>query len=361
MGVVYSDNEIKTFLEDGVVTFNSEEIEDGQIQPSSLDLRCGYGKRVWHMPYSSIPKGDLIKFLNSRSTHNFRLTNKKFLHKGVVYIIELEESLKLPKRVSARSNPKSTTGRLDIHARLLTEDGQSFDNISEGYGGKLFLEVVSNSFDLDIPPGYSFNQIRFFNGTERLDQGRLEYLSRSEPLLLDTNGEPIKSENFLRGGAVYLTLDLDSEDPGYKVRDDAPLVDLTQGKKSHPMSRYFEEVNLSEEGLEIIPDSFYLLKSRERSIIPRDHCAEMIDVSTNLGEFRAHYAGFFDPGFSSVCIMEVRNTSKTSFLLRQNQPISSLWFYGLIGDPSKVYGEEIGSNYQGQSVVSPAKIFDLER
>ena len=348
-GTVYVDSAIKGFIESGVIKHSSQEIDEKQIQPSSLDLRCGFGKRIWHMPYSSIPKGNIMDFLNSRSDYGFDLTEKRFIHKKNVYIIELEEKLTLPKDISAKSNPKSTTGRSDIHTRLITEDGQSFDDIRRGYEGRLFLEIVSNSFNLFIPPGHSFNQIRFFNGIgKKLDQGMLEYLARSESLLLNADGNSIDGEKFIRDGAVYLTLDL--EKTGYKVRDDAPAVDLSSGEEFYPASRYFEKVNLNEDGLMIIPDSFYLLNSKEVVTIPQDHCAEMVDISTTLGEFRAHYAGFFDPYFRDFGTMEVRNAGNTPFLLRNGQPISSLVFYALIGKPSEVYGKERGSHYRGGRV-----------
>ena len=195
-GNVYHDKAISGFIEKGIIT-PSTEVDKSQIQPSSLDLRCKFSGKIWHMPYSSLPQGDLVKFLDSESTHDFQLTENRFLHRGSVYVVELEEELVLPEGISARSNPKSTTGRLDIHARLLTENGKVFDNVREGYKGKLLLEIVSNSFDLVLPPGFSFNQMRFFRGLpQTLNQGMLEYLARSEDLLIDSKGKKISSKDF---------------------------------------------------------------------------------------------------------------------------------------------------------------------
>lgn len=358
-GRVLVDSEIKDLIREGNITTNSKRIntrrKGGQVQPSSLDLRTGFGKNVWHVPYSSIPPGNVLDFLDSESTHSFELSEKRFLHKKSVYVFELEEGLYIPEHMSGRSNPKSTSGRLDVHGRLITENGKGFDDIAEGYNGRLFLELVSNSLDLFVPPGFLFNQVRFFDGVgSRLDQGMLEYLARSEPLLLDGNGKPLDSKEFVREGSVYLTLDL--EKPVYRLKDDAPSVDLSLGKESHPASEYFELVKPGKEGLRIFPDSFYLMTSREVVRMPEDHCAEMADILTSLGEFRAHYAGFFDPCFNDFATMEVRNTGTTSFLLRHGKPITSLHFYRLNKSPSVTYGEEKGSSYVAGRTF--AKFFD---
>ena len=366
-GTVYPDYRIHDFIEKDVVHSNTEinlNEKGGQIQPASLDLRCGFGKRVWHIPYSSNPSGkNLLDLLESKSTHSFLLDEKRFMHKQNVYIIELEEELNLPSGIFARSNPKSTTGRCDIHVRLLTENGQSFDQVKEGYKGRLFLELVSNSFDLEMSPGFSLNQIRFYRENDVLDQKSLRHLARGTPLLFDNNEDPLPRESYVMDGATSLTLDLEPNDLGYKSREDAPKLDLSSEINSLPLSEYFESINLCEGGIVIIPDSFYLLKSRERSKIPEFYCAEMVDISTDIGEFRAHYAGYFDSGFDSISVLEVRNMSKTSILLNKGQMISSLKFYEMVDKPKTLYGECKNSNYQGQSQVRPAKFFhnDLKK
>lgn len=357
-GNVYTDKKIGDFIRDGVI-LSDNKIDDGQIQPSSLDLRCGFGKKIWHMPYASIPDGNLVDLLNSDSHQTLDLDKKIFLHKNTVYVIELEEKLNLPEEISARSSPKSTTGRIDVHVRLMTEDGMDFDNVRRGYNGKLFLEVVSNSFNLNLQPGYSFNQIRFFDEIKKLDSGMLEYLARSESLLKKLNGDRINPENYIgNNGEVYIKLNLDSEDKGYVARSDcSETLNLPSEKASLPLSKYFQNVIFNNDSLVIMPNSFYLLKSKEIANVPKDHCAEMVDISTNLGEFRSHYAGFFDPGWDDIAVMEVRNTSKIPFLLKNDQTISSFSFYKLIGECKNPYGAGIGSNYSGQREIKPAKFF----
>ena len=360
------DEDIKNFINNGIIE-SDKEIEDTeektQIQPSSLDLRCGFDKKIWHLPYSSIPTENLKGFLDSSQTHSFDLTEKRFLHKGAVYVLELEESLNLPSGISAKSSPKSTTGRIDVHTRLLTEDGNDFDNIEEGYDGKLFLEIVSNSMNLYLHPGYSLNQIRFFRGPKtEVNQKTLESLVKLENIMMDAKEKPISPEDYVNGNSLLLTLDLDENDPGYKLREDAPALDFTSEKNSLSLSKYFEKVNLINGNLVLNPHSFYLLKSKEIVSIPDDYCAEMVDISTELGEYRAHYAGFFDPGFKETAVMEVRNTSDVPILLRDGQRISSLKFYSLTGKPTRTYGEELKSSYNKQTgKVKAAKFFDMDK
>ena len=363
---VCTDEDIQDFIGEGVIKSDRGIKNAGemtQIQPSSLDLRCGFGKKVWHLPYSSTPVKNLREFLDSTATHSFDLTEKRFLHKGSVYVLELEESLNLPSGISAKSSSKSTTGRIDIHARLLTEDGRDFDNIAENYNGKLFLEVVSNSMDLYFYPGDSLNQIRFFRGPKtEVDQKTLESLLELEGIIKNFDVEPIHLEDCVIDNFLLLTLSLDENDPGYKLREDAPALDLSSEKNSLPLSKYFERVNLVDGNLILNPHSFYLLKSREVVSIPRDYCAEMVDISTELGEYRAHYAGFFDPGFKETAVMEIRNTSDVPILLREGQRISSLKFFGLTREPEKIYGKKLDSNYDGQrGKVKAAKFFDMDK
>tara|TARA_Y100000310_G_C20602292_1_gene773690 strand:+ start:150 stop:1250 length:1101 start_codon:yes stop_codon:yes gene_type:complete len=360
---VLPDCEIKDLIDKKAITSN-EPISEKQIQPSSIDLRCSSKlNNAWRMPYSSIPTGNLKEFLEKTAHYCFSLESG-FIDEGDVYVIELEEFFDLPEGISAKSNPKSTTGRLDIHTRLLTDEGMEFDNIRAGYKGGLFLEVISRSFGLRVPPGHSFNQVRFFRGgrdAERLDSRNLEYLAEQKSLLVNIDGTPINQErSIMDDGTLSLTLSLDPNDPGYVARSDVPSVfDLSVGKGTVPFSRFFHKVSPDAEGLVIVPGLLYLLGTKEIISIPENHCAEMVDVATGRGEFRAHYAGFFDPGFNARGVMEVRNISGENILLRPGQPISSLWFYRLTQNPSKIYGKDVGSSYQGQTGIRGAKFFDM--
>lgn len=349
----YSDTDIKKALALGIVGSNRE-ISEEQIQPSSLDLTMS--NKLWCLPYSSIPRLNMELFLEENSQYAVELRDGTFLHKNVVYIVELNEYLNLPDGVEAKSNPKSSTGRIDIHVRLLTNNGLYFDQVPAGYKGKLYLEIYSQTFDIIASPGISLNQIRIFDlGTKTLDDGMLRYLSRSEKLVIN-EGEGKVDDEVIEHDSVYLTLDLSGEESALIARHDAPPIDLR--RRDLELKSFFEKPNFTKEGLIISPNSFYILSSKEIISIPIDHCGEMADISTKSGEFRAHYAGFFDPGFCAKAVLEVRNTG-APFLITNGQRIANIKFSKLKSPPIKTYGEGIGSNYQGQK-INPGKFFKKE-
>lgn len=348
----YSDREIKGAIERGQIQ-TATQFEDSQIQPSSIDLTLG--NKIYCMPCSSLPGTNLQGFLESRKKYLASSEPKTFLHANQVYVVELNESLKLPPDISARSNPKSTSGRIDVHVRLLTEGGKHFDEVSPGYQGKLYLEIYSQTFDLIVQPGQSLNQLRVFDSSARaLDEGRLEYLCRSGNLVYDKNGSQLETRDYLEKDSLFLTLDLDKEISGYVAKKDTPPLDLSL--RNIPRFQFWEPVTPQNGEIIISKGSFYIFNSTEVTEIPNDHCAEMADVSTNTGEFRAHYAGFFDPGFKARSVLEVRN-SGAPFRLVHGQRIANLRFFKLKSTPEKIYGINQNSNYQGQE-LKLAKFFD---
>lgn len=350
---VFSDQDIIDLINNSNIISNTK-IDDSQVQPSSLDLTIG--KKIYHMPFSSIPDRDIGEYLKSKSNYEVDLTKNRFLHKGNIYVAELNESLNLPDNICARSNPKSSIGRIDVHVRLITENGNYFDEIPPGYKGKLYLEIYPNSFDLIVPANTSFNQIRLFDvGARELDLGTLNYLAKYETILTRDNIK-IDPEQYVENDSVYVTIDLSEEVPGYVSRQDAPPIDLS--KRDLPLSKYFNKINLYENGIIIQKDSFYLFKTKEKIYTPVTHCAEMSDISTKSGEFRAHYAGFFDPGFGAETVLEVRNSGAPHYI-KDGQRIAGIKFFELRSKPNKTYGSQIGSSYQNQTGVKPAKFFDI--
>lgn len=355
---VYSDRDIKDMIESGGIESLIEIDQENQVQSSSLDLTIR--EHLYCMPYSTIPGKDMATHLKNNNDYMIDLNKHTFLHPNTIYIAELNESLDLPERVAARANPKSSIGRIDTHVRLLTNQGRSFNEVEEGYTGKLYLEICSNTFNLLVPPRTSFNQIRFFDSDVKpLNQGMLEYLSKSNELLFDEKGKPLNAEDFLDSGSLFITLNLRGDVPGYVARRfDAPKLDMS--KRDLPLSKYFDKVGLIDEGVIINKDSFYLFGGAEVLKIPTDHCAEMIDIDTKSGEFRAHYAGFFDPNFTANPVLEVKN-SGSPFLLRHGQRITSFIYFKLKSEPEVVYGEGGKSHYQGQTGVRPSNYFDKDK
>ena len=271
-------------------------------------------------------------------------------------MIELEEQLFLSHDIEAKSNPKSSIGRIDTHVRLLTGGGKFYDRIRSGYDkGKIFLEVIPHSFNILVKEGDCLNQVRFKDVSDNwLTNRELQYIHEyTDGILLDKKDKKLSIDNLVENDSLALTLELPRKNAGYEARKNSPPVDLS--KRNLPFSEYFEEVRVSNDGIIIDGNSFYLLCSSEIVKIPEDHCAEMVDIRTYMGEYRAHYAGFFDPGFNGQAVLEVRNYSPVPFILKRNKQITSLVF-NKVKSKQKYHG-----SYQEQRGIKAAKFFDMDK
>jgi len=296
-----------------------------QVQPASLDLRLG--ARAWRVRASFLPGlgrrvGDRIPAV---AMHELDLTAGAVLERGCVYIAELEERLALPPGVSARANPKSSTGRVDVFVRALTDHGAAFDDVAEGYAGPLYLEIAPQTFSVLVRSGTRLNQLR---------------LKRGEPAPLS-----IRS----------VGVDLESPLAGFRARRHAGVIDLDL-EDGHDPRDYWEPLEPRRGELLLDPGEFYILASKERIEIPVLQAAEMTPIDPAVGEFRVHYAGFFDPGFGTSetdsvgarGVLEVRS-HETPFLLEDGQTVARLVFTPLTARPDRLYGEN-GSHYQRQGL-----------
>ena len=365
---VYSDDGIREFIKRRVVDLGDEGSDEknaaSNVQPSSLDLRVG--GHFYCLPYSSIPpKGERLEdYFKRIANYDFGIEEDQlgFLHKGSVYAVRLQEGLFLSEHISARANPKSSTGRIDLHARLVSEGGVSFDDVPVGYSGDLWLELTPRSFDVKLRAGECLNQLRFMDReSEPLSEPDLLCLNRDCGIVYDLSDERIDEgevSDLLYKGAVGMTASVGNGLVGYIARRDAPPVDLS--KRDLPASLYFDRVYSNDGSFVVSPDSFYILNSKEVVSIPSSTCAEMIDIDTGMGEFRGHYAGFFDPGFHAQSVLELRNYGQP-FLLRDGQVVSGLNYFRMKGNPSVDYGAEgLGTHYQGQKGPRLAKFFAME-
>ena len=351
---VYSDVGLRRFIDSGIIT-SEKSIEETQIQPSSLDLRIG--RKLYHLPYSVIPGKNVERYLEENANYEIDLHHNGFLHQRNVYIAELLERVKLPPNIMGEVNPKSSIGRTDTLVRLITEGGESFDNISAGYKGKLFLEIYSSSFDIILNEGLPLTQLRLMDSqTKKLGSKNLESLCKCKGLL-SYNGKNINPINYTEKDSICLRLDLGGKIPGLIAIKNAPPVDFS--KRDQPLSKYFREIIIENNGVVLEKDAFYLLSSKETVHIPKDYCAELPPIATKSGEFRVHYAGFFDPEFTGTATLEVRNNG-ASFLIRDGKKITNLWFYRMKSSPSKRYGSQ-GSSYQEQKGAMPAKFFEVNK
>ncbi|MGA0600012.1 2'-deoxycytidine 5'-triphosphate deaminase [Caulobacter sp. KR2-114] len=296
-----------------------------QVQPASLDLRLG--ARVWRVRASFLPRVGrrVLERLADVSMHELDLTKGVVLEKGCVYIAELQERLALPPGVSARGNPKSSTGRVDVFVRLLTDGQPAFDNVAEGYEGPLYLEIAPQTFSVLVRSGTRLAQLRLKRGT---------------PPLLSVRS---------------VGVDLTQAVAGFRGRRHAGVVDLDK-EDGHDPHDYWEPLEPRHGELLLDPGEFYILASKDAVQIPVLEAAEMTPIDPSVGEFRVHYAGFFDPGFGTAetdsvgarGVLEVRS-HETPFLLEDGQTVARLVFEPLTARPTRLYGED-GSHYQRQGL-----------
>jgi len=322
-----------------------------QIQPASLDLRLG---NVAYRVRASFLTGagrTVMDRLPEFEMHRIDLGDGAVLEKGCVYLVPLMEKLALPATMSAAANAKSSTGRLDLLTRLLIDGGAEFDRTPAGYSGPLYAEICPRSFSVLVRPRMRLNQLRLSVGDATLGDADLTELHARTPLV--TGGEPMIADGL--GFSVDLkpqTGDL----VGYRAKPHAGVIDLDK-LNHYPAADFWEDVR-SENGQIILdPAAFYILVSREAVTIPPDTAAEMAPYLAMVGEFRVHYAGFFDPGFGHADaggagargVLEVR-CHEVPFVLEHGQIVGRLIYERMMSAPDTLYGREIASNYQGQGL-----------
>ena len=324
-----------------------------QIQPASLDLRLGetaYRVRASFLPGPNANVGERIDELK---LHEFPLADGAVLETGCVYIVPLVESLALPPGIAAATNPKSSTGRLDVFTRVIADRGRSFDQISPGYHGPLYTEISPRTFPVLVREGSRLSQIRFRRGHALLDDEALAALHAAERL--------VDSDDADLTGGVAVSVDLSGLGPdnlvGYRAKRHTGVVDVDR-RAGYTVSDFWEGIPARPSATLILdPNEFYILASKEAVQVPPDHAAEMVPFDPLVGEFRVHYAGFFDPGFGYAgaggrgarAVLEVRSR-EVPFILEHGQTVGRLVYEMMLARPGKLYGEGIGSNYQAQSL-----------
>ncbi len=328
----------------------TEDIEDGQIQPASIDLRLG--AVAWRVRASFLP-GPHAKVedkLASVFMHEIDLKNGAVLETGCVYIVPLLEHVDFSARVSGTANPKSSTGRIDVFTRLITDHGQAFDRVEPGYKGPLYAEISPRTFPILVRKGSRLNQLRIRHGSPQFTDTQLKRLHAETPLV---TGEA----DIDNGLALSIDLKGDGGRIGWRAKRHTRVIDVDVRSALNPQD-FWDAIEAQAEGHLILdPDEFYILVSREAVAIPHDFAAEMVPFNPLVGEFRVHYAGFFDPGFgfepgqapSARAVLEVRSR-EVPFILEHGQIIGRLVFERLTDPPPEAYGQGIGSNYQRQGL-----------
>ena len=324
-------------------------VDIDQVQPASLDLRLG--KKAYRVRASFLAgsKNSVADRLSNFKMHEIDLRNGAVLEKGCVYVVPLMESLALPKNINAVANAKSSTGRLDLFTRCITDHGIEFDRIEKGYTGPLYAEISPRSFSVLVKPGMRLNQIRFRKGKSVLSDNELSKMHNDIGLV----DGPAQID---QGLGFSVDLDLPNGLVGYRAKPHTGLINL-DNISYYNIDDYWEPVFAHEKRIILDPGAFYILVSREAVHIPPNCAAEMAPYLAMVGEFRVHYAGFFDPGFGNTeaggkgsrGVLEVR-CHEAPFALEHGQSVGRLVYEKMSEVPDILYGADLKSNYQGQGL-----------
>ena len=346
-------------LIDGGRVAGSPPITPEQIQPASLDLRLGDIAHRVRASFLPGPNSTVEAKINDLRMTRVDLTSASVFEKDCVYIVPLLEEVHLPDNISGKANPKSTTGRLDVFTRLITDYGVEFDRVPAGYKGKLYAEIVSRTFTVRIRAGMKLSQLRFVQGVADSQDREIKKLDREQTLVYMDENSPTKAR-LDRG--LRITVNLEASEKGeviaYKARRNAPVIELDRINYYSPVEFWEARQQGTAKGLILDAGDFYILASRERVRVPPDFAAEMVPFDPSDGEFRIHYAGFFDPGFGygsseikgTRAVLEVR-AHEVPFLLEHGQLVGRLNYMPLLSRPDKIYGVQIGSSYQQQALA----------
>jgi len=334
-------------------------ITEEQIQPASLDLRLGDIAHRVQASFLPGPGGKVEAKVKELRMARVDLTSAAVFEKGCVYIVPLLEELDLPRDISGKANPKSTTGRLDVFIRLITDDGVEFERVPPGYKGRLYAEIVSRTFTVAVRAGMRLNQLRFVRGNPVSSDSRIRRLDEEQQLTYMDEENPVKA-SVDRGLRITVNLEGSSPDEviAYKARKHAPAIELERINYYAPEEFWEARRHGSNQRLILEPGDFYILASKERVRVPPEFAAEMVPFDPSVGEFRIHYAGFFDPGFGygssdikgTRAVLEVR-AHEVPFLIEHEQFVGRLTYMPLLSKPEKIYGLQIGSSYQQQALT----------
>jgi dCTP deaminase len=349
---ILPDHLIATLVREGAILRAYDLVPD-QIQPASLDLRLGevaYRVRASFLPG---PDTTVAQRIDELTLHEIALSEGAVLETGCVYIVPLIESLALPDDIAAAANPKSSTGRLDVFTRVIADETRGFDHISAGYHGPLYAEISPRTFPVLVREGTRLSQIRFRRGNALLDGETLRALHARERLVDDEDADVSEG--------IAVGVDLSGLGPdgmvGYRAKRHTGLIDVER-HAGYDVADFWEPMHSRKDrNLILDPGEFYILASKEAVQVPPDYAAEMVPFDPLVGEFRVHYAGFFDPGFGYAgaggrgarAVLEVRSR-EVPFILEHGQIVGRLVYEKMLARPHALYGERIGSNYQAQGL-----------
>lgn len=353
-GVVPSQH-LETMIAEGAIGAERP-VDAAQIQPASLDLRLGTVAHRVQASFLPGPDFAVRDKIERYGQYRIDLTEGAVLERGAVYIVPLLESLSLPAGMSAIANPKSSTGRLDIFTRLITDRSGEFDRVATGYAGPLYAEISPRTFSIRVRTGTRLSQLRLRMGTPQRSEAALRRLHEREQLVIG-GGAGAHFDADRIGVSIDLTGNPETGLVGYKAKRDAGVIDFDKPGAYDARDFWDPIIRRPDQVIVLNLDDFYILASKEAVAVPPDHAAEMIPYDTLVGEFRVHYAGFFDPGFGhaehggegSRAVLEVR-PHEVPFIIEDGQVVGKLVYERLTALPDRLYGQGIGSNYQAQGL-----------
>jgi dCTP deaminase len=355
---VLPSQELNRAIESEWVSSGDYRIRPEAVQPASIDLRLG--DFAWALRCSFLPdvESTVEEKIEGLAFQRVDLRDGAVLERDRPYLVPLIEELALPEDVRGKANPKSSTGRLDVFTRVITDRHHRFDDIRAGYRGKLYLEIVPRSFAIQVRTGLSLNQLRLARGDVRLDDAEIRALQDEFPLLY-MDSQALRQSELAVADGLFLSVDLSGPGDrtvGYRAKKNSLPVDLSK-IRAYRWTDYWDPVFPEPGGRVVLePEIFYLLLSAEGVCIPPQIAAEMMAYDPTAGELRTHYAGFFDPGFGydpaggrhgSRAALEVR-ARDVSFMVEHRQPVCKLGLERMSAPAERLYGADLGSNYQGQ-------------
>jgi len=344
---------LRQLIDDQVIGLETP-VDADQIQPASIDLRLG--NTAYRVRSSFLPGKDrrVAQCLENMAMHRVDLSDGAVLERACVYIVPLQESLALPEHLAAAGNPKSSTGRIDVFTRLITDYGVEFEQVPAGYQGPLYAEIAPLTFSVLVRSGSRLSQLRIRAGDSSVDDAG-HFALQNELRLVDMD----LSESEVKNGvpvSVDLAGDPDTGLIGFRAKRHSGVVDVDK-PAAHPYADFWEPIYAHSKQLILDPGEFYILVSKEAVHVPFDYAAEMVPYDTLVGEFRVHYAGFFDPGFGAPeaggvgarAVLEVRSFD-VPFLLEDDQNVGRLVYETMLEVPDRIYGQSVPSNYQAQGL-----------
>jgi dCTP deaminase len=355
---ILPDRMIASLAQAGAILCN-QALEPDQIQPASLDLRLGtiaYRVRASFLPG---PHTTVAERVDELTLHEIPLGSGAVLETSCVYIVPLIERLALPIEIAGAANPKSSTGRLDVFTRVIADRTRGFDRIKAGYHGPLYAEISPRTFPILVRTGSRLSQMRFRRGHALLNAQALQALHARERLVDDDEADVSEGIAVSVDLSATLPARANGNDPvvGFRAKHHTGLIDLDR-RAGYDVDEFWELIRArKDQSLILDPDEFYILASKEAVQVPPHYAAEMVPFDPLVGEFRVHYAGFFDPGFGYAgaggrgarAVLEVRSR-EVPFILEHGQIVGRLVYEKMLELPSSLYGDRIGSNYQAQGL-----------